>query len=208
MNLENNGERVDINFYNMDYDKFDIYQKSHYKRYEKALEIISENDVVADMACGTGYGTLTLSKKCKEVHGVDIDEFTISEIKKRYANEENIYFHKYDLLDIEFENKFDFIVSFETVEHFSTENISVLMKKFHKALKPEGSIIFSTPYNQLDCDAARRHHKTFFIKEDTVDNMIKGLFKLEDTWYQDYETHDLSTYKENKIFIICKAKKL
>ena len=52
MNLENGGERMDINFFNMSYDSFDIYQKSHYKRYEFACNFINNNDVVGDFACG------------------------------------------------------------------------------------------------------------------------------------------------------------
>ena len=45
MNLENDGERMDIDYYNMNYNKFDGYQKSHYKRYEMAKTLVKENDV-------------------------------------------------------------------------------------------------------------------------------------------------------------------
>ena len=84
INLENNGERMDINFYKMDYNSFDMYQKSHYKRYEFVSTLIDKDDVVGDMACGSGYGSIMLSKKCKQVFGYDIDKTTVNEIKNRY----------------------------------------------------------------------------------------------------------------------------
>jgi len=208
MDLENDGERMDINYYNMDYNNFNIYQKSHYKRYEMARTQVRENYIVGDMACGSGYGSLMLSEMCKEVYGVDIDQITIDEVTKRYENEKKVKFHANDLLDIDFENKFDLIVSFETVEHFDESDIEKLMSNFHKALKQDGTIIFSTPYNQPKIPASMKWHKTFYIVEDKMEELLNGFFKIERIWYQDYQTHDLKDHMDQKDFIICKAKKI
>ena len=99
MNLENDGERMDINYYDINYDRFDMYQKSHYKRYEMAKTLVKEDYIVADMACGSGYGSLMLSENCKEVHSVDIDKITIDEISKRYNKESKVKFYNKNLLD-------------------------------------------------------------------------------------------------------------
>jgi 2-polyprenyl-3-methyl-5-hydroxy-6-metoxy-1,4-benzoquinol methylase len=208
MNLENDGERMDINYYNMDYSRFDIYQKSHYKRYEMAKTLIKSTDVVGDMACGSGYGSMMLSNNCSEVHGVDIDSRTITEINKRYENENKVTFHNQNLLDIEFENKFDVIVSFETVEHFEESDMDKLMSNFHKALKDGGTLIFSTPYNQVKSQASMKWHKTFYITEEKIPTLLGKYFEVEDAWYQDYSTHDLKKEIGKKDFIICKVKKL
>lgn len=208
MNLENDGERMDIDYYNMNYDNFDVYQKSHYRRYEMARTLVQENFIVGDMACGSGYGSLMLSERCKEVHGVDIDTRTISEINKRYKDESKVTFYNKNLLDIDFENKFDLIVSFETVEHFEEHEITKLLSNFHKALKPNGSLVFSTPYNQEQIPASMKWHKTFYITENKVDELIKNYFKVEETWYQDYNSHTLNQEGLTKDFIICKAKKI
>ena len=53
MNLENDGERMDINYYDMNFDRFDIYQKSHYKRYEMAKNLVKKDYIVGDMSCGS-----------------------------------------------------------------------------------------------------------------------------------------------------------
>jgi len=208
MDLENDGERMDINYYNMDYNSFNIYQKSHYKRYEMAKTQVKENYIVGDMACGSGYGSLMLSEMGKEVYGVDIDQITIDEITKRYENEKKVKFYKNNLLDIDFENKFDLIVSFETVEHFDESDIEKLIFNFHKALKKEGTIIFSTPYNQEKIPASMKWHKTFYIVEDKMKELLNGFFEIEKIWYQDYQTHDLKDQIDKKDFIICKAKKI
>lgn len=208
MNLENDGERMDINYYNMDYNRFNIYQKSHYKRYEMAKKMITENDTVGDMACGSGYGSMMLSENCKEVHGVDIDSVTIDEISKRYEKEDKINFYKQNLLDIDFENKFDVIVSFETVEHFEESDMDKLMSNFHKALKEGGRLIFSTPYNQVKSQASMKWHKTFYITEEKIPKLLGKYFEVEETWYQDYVTHDLKKNINKKDFIICKVKKI
>lgn len=207
MNLENDGERMDIDYYNMDYNRFNLYQKSHYKRYEMAKTLVSVNDVVGDMACGSGYGSMMLSSNCGEAHGVDIDSITISEISKRYEKENKIFFHNKNLLDIEFEDKFNLIVSFETVEHFEESDIDKLMSNFHKALKKDGVLVFSTPYNQVKSQDSMKWHKTFYITEEKIPVLLGKYFKLEEVWYQDYETHDLKKEINKKDFIICKVKK-
>jgi len=208
MNLENDGERMDINYYNMNYNNFNIYQKSHYKRYEMAKTQVKNGFIVGDMACGSGYGSLMLSENSDKVYGVDIDKTTINEITKRYSNENKIEFINQNLLDIEFENMFDLIVSFETVEHFDEKDIKKLMSNFHKALKENGTIIFSTPYNQTKCEASMKWHKTFYIVEEKMKDLLNDFFEIEKIWYQDYQTHELKEEILKKDFIICKAKKL
>ena len=208
MNLENDGERMDINYYNMNYNDFDMYQKSHYKRYEFAYLVSKNGDVIGDMACGSGYGSMILSQKAKEVNGFDIDNTTIEEIKSRYSKQENVSFKRENILDIDIENKYDKIFSFETIEHFEPNEIKKILNIFHKALKPGGYLIFSTPYNQEDSSASRKWHKTFHITENTIIEMVEGLFTIDKFYYQNYNHHDLTEDLPFKHFIICVAKKI
>lgn len=208
MNLENDGERMDINYYDMNYNNFNIYQKSHYKRYEMARTQVKKDFIVGDMACGSGYGSIMLSEIASEVYGVDIDKTTIDEITKRYQNEKKVTFSTNNLLDIDYKNKFDLIVSFETVEHFDESDIEKLMFNFHRSLKSGGYIIFSTPYNQPKTQASMKWHKTFYIVEEKMKELVNGYFEIESIWYQDYQSHDLKEEINTKDFIICKAKKI
>ena len=81
--LENKGERVELIYTeNIDFEKLDIYQKSHYRRYEFAKTHIIENGLSGDFACGTGYGSAMIAENSKLVIGADIDEKVINKISE------------------------------------------------------------------------------------------------------------------------------
>lgn len=207
MNLENGGERMDINFFNMNYESFDMYQKSHYRRYEFSKSLVSPEDLIGDFACGSGYGTIMLSKVCKNVLGVDIDSITINEINKRYSEIENVSFECKNILDIDYNNQFDKIISFETIEHFSEEEITIVLEKFSNSLKENGKLIFSTPYNQEQSENSMKFHKTFYIIEEKIEKLLNPFFEVEEFYFQNYLTHDIEKSIEPKHFVICIASK-
>jgi len=204
--FEENGERIFIDSNQIDFNKFDMYQKNHFRRYEFAENIISSDDIVGDFACGTGYGTILLANKAKKVIGIDINAKIVREIKKKYNTTKNAEFLQSNLLDIKYSNIFDKIISFETVEHLDPENIPALFKSFSSALKPKGMLIFSVPYKQDDSEIALKmgHHKTFHIDEDKISIWL-GLssFELETIYYQNYKSHEIVPSLSEKDFIIC-----
>ncbi|WP_131535914.1 class I SAM-dependent methyltransferase [Pedobacter nototheniae] len=210
--FDDRGERVDIYYKDkIGFDKFDIYQKSHYRRYEFAAQIISANNYVGDFACGTGYGSILLSKQSKKVLGVDISHKVIAEIQKRYKNFNTVSFHQQNLLHLDYNSEFDTIVSFETIEHFKEEDIERLFGVFNKALKTNGKLIFSTPYLQEKSEVAISlgHHLTFYIDEQKLEAWLRGAgFLVEYYRYQNYQTHEIKDHQETKDFIICVASKI
>jgi len=210
--LDDGGIRIDLIYdKNINAEGLDMYQRSHYARYEFAKKYILKNSVCGDFACGTGYGSVMIAEKAKKVIGVDKDEKVISEIKKRYGYVKNVEFIKSDLLKLKLKPVFDFIISFETLEHFEEKDIIRLLNLYHQALKPKGIIIFSTPYMQIDSAPARKmgFHKTFFINRKIIDNWLnKTCFKLTSCKYQNYQTHVVSTNLKIKNFIICIAEKI
>ena len=208
--LDGDGERVDINYYKIRYENFDMYQKSHYHRYKFAQNYIKNTDVVGDFACGSGYGTMMLAEKAKQVIGVDFNEEVVYYISERYAKQQKASFVANNLLNIDYEDVFDVIVSFETVEHLTEDNIVKLFDKYNKALKKGGRIIFSTPYNQEESEAAIKmgFHLTFYIVEETIYKWMENAgFEIESVKYQSYEEHEVCDSLEKKVFIICTGKK-
>ncbi len=208
-NLDGNGERVDI-FYkgNTKFDELDIYQKSHCRRYEYAKSIISPGKVVGDFACGTGYGSVMLAEKSNRVIGVDIDEKVIKEIRVRYKNIQNIEFVHANLLDLKYQSLFDYIVSFETVEHLTEDDIPKLFRVFSRALKPGGTLIFSTPYMQERSPEAINmgFHSTFYIDEEKIKRWLSANGLAPEFFkYQNYQTHNIENHIDKKDFIICAA---
>lgn len=211
LSLSDKGERVDIDYNrNQSLDSFDIYQKNHLKRYEFVKTMLSENDIVGDFACGTGYGTQILSEKSAKVIGVDISEKVIKAVKKRYAKNVKTEFVASNILDLTYKNYFDRIVSFETVEHLDEADIPRVFQVFFDALKNNGKLVFSVPYMQEKSEAAIKmgFHKTFYIDERKIEEWLRQAgFKVNYYKYQNYETHLVEDRLEKKDFIICEASK-
>jgi len=209
--LGGNGERVDIQIQgNVEFEKLDIYQKNHWKRYEFARQVVETGDVCGDFACGTGYGSILVSDKAKSVTGADLNSEVITKIQDRYKQHTNVAFLNANLLYLDFENYFDTIISFETLEHFDEANVRELLEIFNKALKKNGKLIFSTPYMQERSEEAVKmgFHLTFYINEEKIANWLQTAgFRMEIIKYQNYDTHILGDDLQKKEFIICVARK-
>lgn len=214
--IENNGERVFINLNKkINYDKLDMYEKNHYKRYEFASDFVKKIDdksnlVVGDFACGSGYGTCMLSSVSKKVIGVDICPKTIEFNKKNYKTINNIEYHCENLVNLDFANTFDLITSFETIEHLEENNILAVLDNFYRAMKSNGYLVFSVPYMQEDSEIAREmgFHKTFFIDENKLQTWLSSKnFIIEKFYYQNYSHHELAKQLNHKDMIVCIAKK-
>ena len=206
------GERVDFLYdENFDFSKLDMYQKNHFRRYEFAFKNIEEGEICGDFACGSGYGSIIISNKASKVIGIDLNRKVISTIKKRYKKNQKVDFINQNLLEIEYANYFSSIISFETIEHFKEDDINNILILFNKSLKSKGRLIFSTPYLQEDCEAARTlgFHKTFNINEEKIKTwLIQANFENPVFYYQDYSTHEISELKNKPDFIICIANKI
>ena len=210
--LGGDGERVDIQLQRpFNFETLDMYQKNHFRRYEFAKEIVTNGDVCGDFACGTGYGSILISDKASKVVGADLDKEVITTIKERYKDKENVTFLNENLLNLKFEKLFDTIISFETLEHFTEEDVISLLNIFAKSLKENGKIVFSTPYMQDKSEDAIRlgFHLTFYIDENKVNDWLtKTGFEIQDVYYQNYDTHVIKKELEKKEFIICVARKI
>lgn len=204
--LDNDGERVDLNYYCSNYNDLDIYQKSHWRRYEFATALLDANDYVADMACGTGYGSVMMSRRCSQVDGYDIDSHVVHAIKERYSQESVVFINK-SILELAQDSKYDKVISFETIEHLDAESIPSFFEKVYRALKPGGKFIFSTPYKQVESIAAQKFHRTFMIDEETISSWLDFGFSGADIYYQNYEDHTIKKDMQKKDFIIVVAAK-
>lgn len=118
----------------------------HINRYTFACEQLKLHQpaAVLDLACGIGYGTALLAEALKcQVVGIDIDEGAIQFARKHYSVD-GASFIQADARIVDLAPAtFDAVVSFETIEHvpFDLE----LLQKFCHLLKPGGTLIVSTP---------------------------------------------------------------
>jgi cyclopropane fatty-acyl-phospholipid synthase-like methyltransferase len=206
--LENKGERVEI-FFKSNL-LLDDNEKCHIARYVFAKNFVKKDSIVADFACGTGYGSVMLAENAKEVLGADIDASVIKKIKDKYRNISNLHFVNLNLLELNYRNKFNLIVSFETIEHLGEDEIERVLNSYHGALADGGQIIISTPYMQKNDEVALKmgFHKTFFIDENKIRSwMEKSNFIVSGFYYQTYENPKITPESFSKDFVICVAEK-
>ena len=117
----------------------------HIARYQFAANFIQSDDVVLDCACGAGYGSVILAKNARSVLGVDISQKAITFAQQTYARENTTY-QCSDLKTLSFpDNKFDLVVSIETLEHVEASDCNDYLKKTRDWIKPGGMLVASTP---------------------------------------------------------------
>ncbi|MGI9519892.1 MAG: class I SAM-dependent methyltransferase [Pirellulaceae bacterium] len=146
----------------------------HLARYEFACRYV-EHKTVADIACGTGYGSRMLIEtgKAHSVTGVDVCAETID-----YATD------RHHLTGCEFvcadatstglsPDSLDVVVSFETIEHVQDDE--ALINEFARLLKADGLLICSTP-NQWPLDIAPHHVREY--DRDSFNNLLNHQFQV------------------------------
>ena len=140
----------------------------YYKIYHRALDFISKNNVVLDIASGEGYGSEILATKAKFVYGGDYDIKTVQSSNEKYIKD-NLNYILSDVTDLPFKNNyFDVLTSMETIEHVDED---LFIENVSRVLKSGGYLIITTPQNRYDFNLTPWHVKEYSIEE------IRGLLK-------------------------------
>ena len=178
----------------------------HKQRYDFAIEMVKDKElVVADCACGVGYGTYLLSPYCKNIIGFDISDEALSHAKKHFKASNNDFSHVENLNKY----KFDFIISFETIEHMNEEDGDIFLQNFKKALNRGGKLLISTPINKTE----NKHNVTpYHIREyDDIEfpkKLKKNGFKVIKMYGQGSNYHKKLYGETNNSFSIFSLMKL
>ena len=121
----------------------DVEMKDQFDRYVLATGYAKGTDCL-DAACGAGYGSKMLSGSAAKVLGLDSSDEALAHARTHYSAD-NVQFRQADLnkpIALE-SNRFDLVVSFETIEHLHRQQ--QLVKEFHRILRPGGVLIMSSP---------------------------------------------------------------
>lgn len=155
----------------------------HIGRYLYVCDLMEEDQSVLDISCANGYGCRILANKAKSIIGLDINRKYIEEAKLKTKSKKV----SFGMLDLEKPNKatrqFDFIVSFETLEHLTDYKHAI--KFLSDSLKVDGTLIVSFPntkYERLTEEGKSKDiyhlnliNKDLIIKEFKKQNLILEL---------------------------------
>lgn len=154
-------------------EEYVLYLK-HLFAYSFVKKEIHEGSFVLEVGCGNGYGTSLLAKNGFNVVGLDIDEETIKEASKKYQTQ-NCNFVWYDGKKIPFEEEtFDFIVSFQVIEHVQ-DDIGFI-SEIKRVLKTDGTFFLTTPNRLYRLKPNEKPKNPFHIREYSPQD-FQGLLK-------------------------------
>ena len=136
-----------------------------------------------DIFCGNGYGSSLINEKtnCFSV-GFDASSEAI-ELANNYYSSEKLFFTTKRFPFLLPENIFDFIISFETIEHVIEDN--ELLEQFGRSLKSGGYLFLSAPNEEI-CSFEKNNYE-FHVKHYTFDDISSLLVNSNKyelvTWY-------------------------
>jgi SAM-dependent methyltransferase len=123
-------------------------EREHLARYDFAVQYV-RNKQVADIACGTGYGTQMLAEAgAKSVLGMDISADAVRYSRQTYDGP-NLSYAVADAQNLATvrDAEFDVIVSFETIEHLT--DVEAYLDELKRTLRPGGTLLISTPDRRI-----------------------------------------------------------
>ena len=173
----------------------DNIRSDHLARYEFTYNyILSKNKIfnyALDCFCGVGYGTYILSRcKIKNILGIDGSKDAIKFAKKNY-NLSNIKYKNLTFPFSNFSEKFDAIISYESVEHIN--EYELFFQYLSSSLEKGGLFFVSTPNEEVLPFNKKKwpFHYKHFTKNELIDLGKRNNLIVEEIFYQ-------SSYKDDK----------
>lgn len=105
----------------------------------------SSESRVLEIGCGIGTLTSLLVKKAKHVLAVDISPESIEIARKKLSTASNLSLLVSDMSDFDKDERFDFIVLPDVLEHIPVEQHERLFSHIQKHLKPGGRVCIHIP---------------------------------------------------------------
>lgn len=128
----------------------------HWHRYHWAGRL-SDDKVVADVACGEGYGSDLLARRAKSTLGIDADPGTLEAARRKYGRE-GLSFVQGDARALPLaDDSLDLLVSFETLEHLADQE--AMVSEIARVTRPDGLAVISTPDRDLYSPGGVKHNE-------------------------------------------------
>lgn len=158
----------------------------HLGRYLFAVDFLAQvhPSRVADIACGTGYGTAELARLGCEVIAVDNDLHLLGRVAALGFSNVRIQpadLHTDDLTRLIPAESLSAIVCYETLEHLPDADAA--LAQLHAILAPQGYLLISVPdrlYESKDRAGLpyNRNHRQFFTYHSLTQHLLRNGFEV------------------------------
>lgn len=155
---------------------------AHLDRYKFVSNFVKDKSIL-DIACGSGYGTFLIREigKAKKVMGVDLDEDAVKYGNIKYPKN-NVERVVADATTFKGTEKFDCIVSFETIEHIP--DYMKLIENLHDNLKEDGELYISTPITSVTNKTPENPYHVIEWNFFDFHKIFASKFKIENIYTQ------------------------
>jgi len=150
---------------------------------ESLLEImlLSKDDVVLDIGCGTGRQTSKIAKKVKSVIGLDISKNSIQLLNEKAIKNINAY--QFDLVENNFfdlpnlDLPFNKVLSVQAIQHIEFQEVDRVLRKIYEFM-PAGGKFYCLLYNNKSIN--RKTYKNGHKKIVEHDNFYEYRYEPEE----------------------------
>jgi ubiquinone/menaquinone biosynthesis C-methylase UbiE len=113
---------------------------SHVQFIQKFLQLLPQNSLILDAACGTGRYMTHILEKGHSITGIDQAKGMLERAKEKFPQ---VQFENVGMQEMTFENAFDGAICVDAMEHICPEDWTVVLKNFQRALKQGGYLYFT-----------------------------------------------------------------
>jgi 2-polyprenyl-3-methyl-5-hydroxy-6-metoxy-1,4-benzoquinol methylase len=105
---------------------------------------------ILDFGCGRGSLAVALAHRGCFVTGVDYSQDALrfaEAFKEKFSHDiqDRVHYLHRSMSELDFQSEFDTIVLNQVYEHLYDWELDILLRKFREALKPDGTLVISTP---------------------------------------------------------------
>lgn len=163
---------------------------------------------ILELGCNDGFGTHFAAEFAKRVVGVDFDKNAV-ETARRTVTDENVEFICGDFLGRKY-GEFDAVITFDVIEHISSDDEDRFMQTVLSNLKDTGTFIVGTPtleQQQYAAECVVKSHINVYRGEELY-QMLKRYFHNVYLFAQNDEMiHTGYLRMANGLIAVCANKK-
>lgn len=150
-----------------------VYQRS-LLAYLESAKIIHGN--VLELGSGSGYGQEVIGKKCTEF--LTVDKYVSTAVQEISYKMKHVTFLKLKFPPLKGipSNYFDYVISFQVIEHIENDNLFV--QEVHRVLKPGGKFIVTTPNKEMSL-TRNPYHVREYTDVQLNDLLSKEFYKIQ-----------------------------